>query len=289
MTQDAKRVVLAVGPDPIDSALVFAVTEARRAGHGLHLVHVVPDLLAAGPDSVLMDRVDLTTIGRQTLDAVAERAGDLVGDDVPLTHELRQGRVVPSLVDAVSDAALVVLEHRPRGRWERIVTRSVAGGVAARTVVPIVSVPAGWRPEHDPPVVTVGVDRPDRAHGVLVAAFDAARARGAELRAVYAWDFPAAYDDLVTMAEHDRWVASSTAAVAGALAEVGAAGTGVSARIDVRRGRAADVLVEAGGGSDLLVLGRHDPLLPFGSHLGSIARAVLHEATCPVLLVSPHG
>jgi nucleotide-binding universal stress UspA family protein len=267
MTGPTPRIVLAVGPDPIDSALVFAVDEARRTGRGLHLVHVVPDLVPAGSESVLMDRVDPMTIGRETLDLVADRARHLAGNDVPVTHELWQGRVVPALVDAVSDpdvTALLVLEHRPRGRWERIVTRSVAGGVAARTVVPIVSVPAGWRPEHDPPVVTVGVDRPDRAHAVLVAAFDAARARGAELRAVYAWDFPAAYDDLVTMAEHDRWVASSTAAVAGALAEVG-------------------------GGSDLLVLGRHDPLLPFGSHLGSIARAVLHEATCPVLLVSPHG
>ncbi len=290
MTGAAERVVLAVGPDPIESALVFAVEEARRAGRGLHLVHVVPDPVPGGPEGVLMDQADLTGVGRLTLDAVAERAADLAGHDLAVTHDMRQGRVVPTLVHAVSDAALVVLEHRPRGRWERIVTRSVAGGVAARTQVPVVSVPAGWRSESgDRPVVTVGVDEPERAHEVLVAAFAAARSRGASLRVLRTWDLPVAYDDLITIPEHDRWVASSTAAVAGALATLGEHATGVHVEIDVRRGPAADGLVDASRGSDLLVIGRHDPLLPFGSHLGSIARAVLREATCPVLLVSPHA
>lgn len=293
MTGGAERVVLAVGPDPIESALVFAVEEARRSGRGLHLLHVVPDVVPGGPENVLMDQADLTIVGGQTLDDVADRAADLAGDDLVVTHELRQGRVVPTLVHAVSDpdvTAIVVLEHLPRGRWERIVTRSVTGGVAARTQVPVVSVPAGWRSETgDRPLVTVGVDEPERAHAVLAAAFDAARARGASLRVLRTWDLPVVYDDLITMPEHDRWVASSTAAVAGALATLGEHAKGVHVEIDVRRGPAADGLVEAGAVSDLLVIGRHDPLLPFGSHLGSIARAVLREASCPVLLVSPHA
>lgn len=290
MTGAAERVVLAVGPDPIESALRYAVDEARRSGRGLHLLHVVPDVSPGGPETVLMEQVDLETLGRETLDTVSELAADLAGDDVPVTSELRQGHVVPTLVHALTGAALVVLEHRPRGRWERIVTRSVTGGVAARTEVPVVSVPAGWRPEsRDRPAVTVGVDDPERAHAVLVSAFDLARARGASLRILRTWDLPVAYDDLITIPEHDRWVASTTAAVAGALAGLGERGKGVPVQIDVRRGRAADCLVEAGRASDLLVIGRHDPLLPFGSHLGSIARAVLREATCPVLLVSPHG
>ena len=39
--------------------------------------------------------------------------------------------------------------------------------------------------------------------------------------------------------------------------------------------------------SHLLVLGRHDPAIPIGSHLGPVARAVLRDAACPVLLADP--
>jgi nucleotide-binding universal stress UspA family protein len=47
------------------------------------------------------------------------------------------------------------------------------------------------------------------------------------------------------------------------------------------------VLVECSADAELLVIGRHDPLVPIGSHIGPVARAVLREATCPVLLATP--
>jgi len=36
-----------------------------------------------------------------------------------------------------------------------------------------------------------------------------------------------------------------------------------------------------------VVVGRHDPLVPSGSHLGPVARTLLRAARCPVLLVAP--
>ena len=57
--------------------------------------------------------------------------------------------------------------------------------------------------------------------------------------------------------------------------------------VQVRPGRPADVLLETSAGAQLLVVGRHDPLLPIGSHIGPVTRAVLREATCPVLLADP--
>jgi nucleotide-binding universal stress UspA family protein len=57
--------------------------------------------------------------------------------------------------------------------------------------------------------------------------------------------------------------------------------------VQVVHGRAAEALVEASADAELLVIGRHDPLVPIGSHVGPVARAVLREATCPVLLASP--
>ena len=52
-------------------------------------------------------------------------------------------------------------------------------------------------------------------------------------------------------------------------------------------GRAPDVLVDESERARLLVVGRHDPVLPLGSHLGPITRTVLDHAACPVLVVDP--
>jgi nucleotide-binding universal stress UspA family protein len=61
----------------------------------------------------------------------------------------------------------------------------------------------------------------------------------------------------------------------------------VPCTFEVRWGRPAEVLVEASAASSLLVMARRDPLLPFGSHLGSVVRQVLEHADCPVMIVEP--
>jgi nucleotide-binding universal stress UspA family protein len=63
----------------------------------------------------------------------------------------------------------------------------------------------------------------------------------------------------------------------------------IDAEVVVHPGRAVEAILAAAEGADLLVIGRHDPLVPYGSHIGPVARAVLREATCPVLLASPEA
>ena len=46
-------------------------------------------------------------------------------------------------------------------------------------------------------------------------------------------------------------------------------------------------MIEASRWADLVVLGRHASIVPSGSHLGPVARAVVRESTCPVLLAAP--
>ena len=47
--------------------------------------------------------------------------------------------------------------------------------------------------------------------------------------------------------------------------------------------------MDAGRESELLILGRRHHLLPFGSHLGPVARAILAHGECPVFLTpEPH-
>jgi nucleotide-binding universal stress UspA family protein len=287
--QNPHPVVVAVGHDPVDAALAYAAREAARFGCGLHLVHAV-HLIPSGPEMVLVDVTDIERIGRQTLNGAVERAQDLAGEGMQVTSEMVLGGVVPSLVDAAADARMIVLQHRDLSRMRRVVTRSITSGVAAHARVPVVSVPSSWSAArvHGAPTVTVGVDLPDRCEEVLRTAGAAARRQGATLRVLHTWSFPSAYDDIImSRVEHDEWGARASAEIQAVLDGLGDVVAGVPVEIEARHVQAADALIEASRTADLLVVGRHDPLVPIGSHLGPVARAVLREAECPVLLADP--
>ena len=285
-------VVVAVGDDSIDAALVFAVGEAARAGCGIHLLHAV-HLFVQGADTVFIEVTDQERMGRESLNAALKRARDLAGPDARISADLVLGRVVPTIVDESKAARMIVLEHRDLSGARRLVTRSVAGGVAAHARLPVVSVPAGYAVPSSGTgevlPVTVGVDVPEESEQLLRTAGIAARDRGAPLHVLHTWSFPSAYDDLVmSRTEEEQWVARSeseiTAVLDGLADEIG----DVEVRIDARHARAAEALVDASRASQLVVVGRHDPVMPVGSHVGPVARSLLHASACPVLLVDSH-
>lgn len=283
----APRIVVGVGPEEVGSALAYAATEAVRIGCGIHLVHAV-HVAGGGPEMAAL-LVDVEQWGRAVLVAAVARTEELVGGAVPVTSALVHGSPVAVLVEAGGSARLVVLEHRHLSRLSRVVNRTVAGGVAAHLRVPVVAVPSGWSTHtRDRGVVVAGVDEPARSEEVLRAAVDEAQARGATLRAVHAWPLSGAYEDLVAeWEEPERWEARARAEVRAALDALDQGSVAAEAEVVVRAGRAAETLLLEAKDADLLVIGRHDPLVPIGSHIGPVARAVLREATCPVLLASP--
>ena len=286
-----KPVVVAVGDDNVDAALVFAAGEAKRAGCGIHVLHVV-HLFMQGPDPVFIEVTEQERMGRESLNAALKRARDLAGPGTEISTDLVLGRVVPTVVEESRDARMVVLEHRDLSSARRLVTRSVAGGVAAHARLPVVSVPAGYvapssGAEQAP--VTVGVDVPEESELLLRTAGLAARDRGAPLHVLHTWSFPSAYDDLVmSRTEEEQWLARTeseiTAVLDGLADEIG----DVPVRIDARHARAGEALVDASRTSQLVVVGRHDPVMPVGSHVGPVARSLLHASACPVLLVDSH-
>ena len=286
----AQPVLVAVGHDPMDAALEHAARVAVREGCGLHLLHVLHHV-AQGPEMVLVDIVDLEHAARTVLAAAEERARDLLPEELPVTTQLVWGGPVSSIVTASQDARMVVLQRRPLSRVLRVVTRSTSSGVAAHAHVPVVSVPARWTSPvtgDEVPTVTVGVDVPDRAENVLRAAAQEARARGAKLRVLHTWAFPGAYDDIiVSRIEHEQWTERARRDIHAALAALGDDAAGLDVEVEARHAYPGDALINAARTSDLLVIGRHDPLVPVGSHLGPVARAVLREAVCPVLLADP--
>jgi nucleotide-binding universal stress UspA family protein len=280
-------IVVGVGPEEVESALAFAAEEAVRARCGLHLVHAL-QVAPPGPENVLLSDVDVEKWGREVLDLAVDHAERLVDGVVPVTHELRHGPPVPVLVEAGRSARMVVLEHRHPSRLARIVNRTVAGGVAAHLRVPVVAVPSGWTPTEGAKVVVAGVAVPERSDEVLRAAIAEARAREASLRLVHAWSWPGYDADLPPRSEdHRRWTDRSRAEVRAALDRMGDESVAIDADVQVHPGRVIEAILAASEDADLLVIGRHDPLVPIGSHIGPVARAVLREATCPVLLASP--
>ena len=222
--QDPRPVVVAVGHDPMDAALAYAAGEAARAGCGLHLVHAVHPV-ALGPETVLMDSVDFERTGHLALEGALERARDLVPDTVQVTSELVLGGVVPAIARAGEKARLIVLQRRPLSRMRRVVTRSVSSGVAARSRVSVVSVPAGWSPARSSgavPTVTVGVDAPERSEHLLRVAAEAAVGRGASLYVLHTWELPGAYADIViSRAEDEEWTNRAKAEIRATLDLIG--------------------------------------------------------------------
>ncbi len=285
-------VVVAVGSDGAGrAALDFAVDEAVRAGCGVHLVHVAPAFVH-GPDSILVTSPEVQERGRRVLDEFFQVARRVVPPTTALTVDLGVGPVVESLRETTRGARMVVVQHRDLSRVHRLVSRSVTNSLGAHLRVPVVAVPSMWSPGRAPgqePRVTVGVDVPVRSGRVLRAAVAEAAGRGARLHALHAWRLTGMYDGGVTSQAQVQELAERAAdEIRQALGAAGVDAMQVRATVETRRGSPAEVLVEASGSSDLVVLGRHDPLVPLGSHLGPVARGVLHEARCPVLLVDPY-
>lgn len=258
-------VVVAVSADGFDAGIRFGVAEALRGGGPLHLVHVV------GPET-----------GRETSAAAnaaeicfraVERARELVGHHFAVTSEILVGDLVGGLVELGRPARLVVLQ-RHGADTPPTHPRETSTKVAAHAAVPVVCVPRDWN-GRGTGTVSVGVDDTSTACVPLLReSLTAARSRGARLR-ILRVDLPT--DDCHSERE-----------IRIALAEADAGMEDVPVSIEISEGSTPlTALTDAMATSELLVLGRHHPLVRRGSRLGPVARRVVRDASCPILLLSP--
>jgi nucleotide-binding universal stress UspA family protein len=280
-------IVVGLDLDGSESALTFAANEACRKQRPLHLVHV---LRISGVEAYAGVLEGAFEAADAVVDNALIRARELVEGQVPVTAErVDDGWLVADLVDRASRGAVLVLEHRRLGRLRRVVTGSTVAGVAARCRVPVVSVPEGWRPSTRETVVTVGVQDVDEAQSLIRRGLIEAGTRGARVVVLHAWNIEGGYDtgepDRDLQAEQEHRIALELApAIEAARAEV----PDVPLQLWARHAGPAEALIASGASSQLLVIGRRHHLLPLGSHLGPVARAVLQHSTGPVLL-NPEG
>ena len=285
-TSNKLPVLLAVDDGPAAKAsLEYAVHEAMRTGSDLHLLHVI-HLYPTNSQELGVGH-EFIGPAQQMLAAMAKEAGDRMGGAPFVTTEVAQGLVVSTIVDRSHEARIVVLQGEEHGRLARTVTGQVRNGVASRATVPVVCVPPGWTAQQrQQELVVVGIDDPYLAEGLIRAALGATADLGSPIRFLNTWWFAEPYDDVVfTSQRTGEWTMKTEHALRRAVDDVADDYGQRRHRSRARHQRPADALVDESRRASLLVIGRRDPRLPHGSHIGPVARAVLHRSECPVMLI----
>ncbi|MDR7311293.1 nucleotide-binding universal stress UspA family protein [Nocardioides luteus] len=287
------RILVAVdGGEGGRAALGYASGRARAGDADLWLVHVIDLAVATGvfyPYGYAGLAEQIREAGAAVLARAEKEAAELVGAD-RVSATLLDGAVATELVHAATEASLVILGDERRHGLSRIVTGSVTGRVAARAPAPVVVVPTGWHAGPDTRRVVVAVADCDGSADLVARGLEEAADRGGDLVVVHAWEVPPVYYettlgglDAAGIENEARHRLTRTLERA---REMTPEASGTEAWIEVRRGQAARVLVQASSEAALLMLGRRGHAFPL-RRLGGTGHALLREATCPVEVVPP--
>jgi nucleotide-binding universal stress UspA family protein len=142
--------------------------------------------------------------------------------------------------------------------------------------------------------IVVGVDGSAPGREALRFALAEAALRGARLHVVHSWSIPPLAATGVGMIPAYGLLRSELGdaardALEAELAHAAADATDVEIERHVPQGDAAGALVERAAGADLLVVGSRGRGGVAGTVLGSVSRACLHHAPCPVAVVHDAG
>jgi len=276
--------------------VAFATQEARRRGAGIHVVHVVPPAFPGLPvtSDVGLDGEEMQLLGTAAVEHGCESVREALGGaDVAVTGEVLHGRVVPTLVEASRDADLVVLARRHPRPTPGISAMSVVHGVAARGHSAVAVVPREWGTDRTDAPVVVGVEGAEESGEMLRAVLGRTRdARDAGAGAphdvvelLHAWWYSDAFDNLAFAGEAgEQETTRQRERLETELGPLLAEFPDVDTTLIITHARPAEALIEASEGARAVVVGRHHPRLPLGSHLGPVTRVVLRESACPVII-----
>ena len=288
------RIMVGIGPAGRNqAALEYAAAEATRRGCGIHLVLAIHPSWP-GPEGMIELKLvgqDLVRVDTDLLMACEQWLVDRSDGDLRVTTEVVHGAPAKALVHAARNAGLVVLQHHRMSREFHLPTMSITNAVASRSQAPVVAVPDDWHEDDvgGRPVVAAVVDA-QASTGVASQALAAARRAGCELHLTRAWSYATdleVEDPVFSSSSAADWEACLSERLTSGMAALVAGAPTVPCRTDVVHGQTAYVLVEASSRARLVVIGRHRPTLPLGSHLGPVTRSVLTHAHCPVMVVDP--
>ncbi|NKQ51813.1 universal stress protein [Amycolatopsis sp. K13G38] len=290
---------IVVGIDGSDNALHaarWAAAEAAQRHRELRLVHAMDDVSLSYPRPLPLSD-DMSGILRMRGQRLLRTARDAVRDVDPTltTHlELSHRGAAPTLIEESETAGLLVLGTwglRPTGR---MLAGSISIALAAHAKCPVALI-RGHVAEDEPPTegpVVLGVDAGPSSEEAIAFAFEEASWRGVPLVAVHAWDdrfLAAVFEETrhelhwPAVEDHERELLAQRLA--------GWQEKYPDVRVDrvVRRGRAAEQLLDLADHAQLIVVGSRGRGGFSGLLLGSTSQAIMSYALCPVLVARHHG
>ena len=132
--------------------------------------------------------------------------------------------------------------------------------------------------------IVVGIDGSAQSVGAAAWAMRQAELTGSTIHAVTTWHSPNTFGYPMPIPEGFDLAAEATKVIDGAVGRLRAENPAVEIRTAVEEGHAAQVLVEASKGADLLVVGSRGHGELAGMLLGSVSEHCVAHAHCPVLV-----
>ncbi|MGW2014818.1 universal stress protein [Streptomyces sp. NPDC001927] len=291
----SREIVAGVDGSPESLAAAdWAAREAGRRGLALRLVYAwrtEPLSIPLAQDRARQDRM---------AEEVVRAAESTIGGRYPglaLTAAVLADTPVAALLGTEERAEMLVIGSRGHGAVVGFLLGSHGQQIIAAATRPVVAVRTrddaeDAEAEDEGGEIVVGQQGgPEDSAAALGFAFAAAKARGASLRAVRAWNLPSLYayspGSMALADEAGGLVPFEEKSLHEALAPWRERYPEVPVTEQVEIGSAGQVLLSSSGAARLLVVGRRAKRGALGSRIGSVAHAALHLAPCPVAVV-PH-
>jgi len=287
MTQHTPLGAIVVGVDDeehFDLVLSTAIGFAKREHRGLHLVHAYdPTPWALSPMAMYPPSPDMSDPLRQSAKAVLDRAQQAVAERAPeiqVTCQLSQLDAREALQSASTDAPMVVVGSRGRGRMPGLRIGSVSQWVSQHAHCPVI---VARHSPVDPGRVVVGTDDMATSAAALDFAFAQASLQHLPLTVVHFVDpvFRGGHvvdnpdEDLDDLPGERRALAESVAGLREKYNDV-------DVTFRLARGYPAGHLIAASEQASMVVLGSHRRT-PAGRLVhGAVSREVVEYAHCTV-------
>lgn len=293
-----------------EHALPMALSLARRANAPIKLVHVLQPFVEVVPEMVAYADTmegEYRREKQEYLDGVVARLREV--SEVPVTAELYEGEVVPTLHRVSEDADLMVMTTHGRGPLARFWLGSVADKLVRELRLPLLLLHPGKEAPvltHEPTFrrILVPLDGTELSEQIVPPAREVARLMKAQtklLRVVrtevppdFGYEFnrgyvPSQAGAMVAEMEaiHTTQVADAERYLKGVGTRLSSIGLGVETKVVFDETPAAAILHEATKDVDLVALATHG----YGGlkrlWLGSVADKVIRGATVPILVQRP--
>ncbi|MEV6926633.1 universal stress protein [Dactylosporangium sp. NPDC051485] len=266
------------GSDEARWAVEWAAAEAERTGDRLYIVDAYQVAFPGAYYAAAAEQFEaVREAGEELVAEIVERVRER-GTGIDVTGVAVDAPPATTLLEFGSGGTrLLVVGNRGAGGLTNLLMGSVSQQVATHAGVPV-AVVRGRSAAADGPVA-VGVDGSASSDVALGLAFDAARARDAELVAIRAYPTPSQ-----AALPADVVVAHERAALEESLAPWRVRYPDVKVEALVAPGRAAKVLIGVSHTARLVVVGSRGHGGFAGLLLGSVGQQLMHHAECPVLI-----